>query len=275
MRIYGHRGLRSDHLTENTAAAARAALTAGADGVEVDLRLTADDSLVACHDADLQRLTGVPVRLRTTPGPAIDAVRLPCGAPLARLRDLVAVSLGATLIVELKHDPEVPCAEQRLAGALVRELRGLRAVGMLPRLTVSSFHPGTLAAVTALRSRDLPLRTALLGGRSVPLRKLTTSAQEHGFDAIHPHAATALDDPSGVRHAQVRGLEVVLWTVNRPHQVRAAHRLGVDGIITDGPALARRALTGAPARSRPVLPVPVVPALPRARAHDRRAPALP
>lgn len=260
MRIYGHRGLRSGLCTENTAAAAVAARAAGADGIEVDLRLTADDTLVACHDDDLARLTGGTRRVGASGDEELAGVRLPCGAPLARLRDLVAASLGGRLVVELKHDPELPGAKQRTALALARELRAVRSHGMVPDLTVSSFHAATLAAMSALRSRDLPFTTALLGGPDAPLRALTRTAQVGGLDAIHPHVDTALRDPAGVRHAQVRGLEVVLWTVNSPHLVRASHRLGVDAIITDLPALARHALRRSAIALPVLVDVPRVPA---------------
>ncbi|QFG69583.1 glycerophosphodiester phosphodiesterase [Ornithinimicrobium pratense] len=59
--VIAHRGLVGPDRPENTLAAVEAAFAADADGVEVDLRLTADGVLVLSHDADLRRLTGIPL----------------------------------------------------------------------------------------------------------------------------------------------------------------------------------------------------------------------
>jgi len=61
VRILAHRGSPATSASENTIAAVTAALDAGADGVEVDLRLSADGVLVLSHDADLGRLSGLPL----------------------------------------------------------------------------------------------------------------------------------------------------------------------------------------------------------------------
>jgi glycerophosphoryl diester phosphodiesterase len=42
-----------------------------------------------------------------------------------------------------------------------------------------------------------------------------------------------------VKRAHKSGKEVLVWTVNHPAQMSAMMSLGVDGIITDEPALAR------------------------------------
>jgi glycerophosphoryl diester phosphodiesterase len=55
VRILAHRGSPTSDTVENSIPAISAALAAGADGVEVDLRLTADGVLAVCHDPDLRR----------------------------------------------------------------------------------------------------------------------------------------------------------------------------------------------------------------------------
>ena len=67
MIVLAHRGLPGADRPENTVAAVTAAFDAGADGVEVDLRLTADGVLAVSHDPDLTRLTGLPAPVAETP----------------------------------------------------------------------------------------------------------------------------------------------------------------------------------------------------------------
>src|SRR4051794_40173519 len=58
-RVWAHRG-DSAHQFENTMAAFDAARVAGADGIELDVRLDAGGNVVVFHDSDLQRLAGRP-----------------------------------------------------------------------------------------------------------------------------------------------------------------------------------------------------------------------
>jgi len=57
-----HRG-ESDDAPENTLRAFALAISRESDGIELDVRLTADKQVVCCHDEDLQRVAGVPVKV--------------------------------------------------------------------------------------------------------------------------------------------------------------------------------------------------------------------
>ncbi len=61
-----HRGSRSEGLPENTLAAFRSALSAGADVLECDIWLTADKRVVVHHDESLKRMTGVDQKIKET-----------------------------------------------------------------------------------------------------------------------------------------------------------------------------------------------------------------
>lgn len=240
MRIYGHRGLPGPDATENTTAAVRAALAAGADGVEVDLRLTADDALVVCHDLDLFRLVGSPLSVAATDAATLGAVRLPCGSPLARLTDVLDLVGARPVILELKHASSTPYGTQRAARALVAALRERVAASPLGPVTVSSFDAGILAAVASLRSSGVPIRLALLGTPAMSVDLTARTAQAHGADEIHPAMAAVERTPAAVAAARARGLGVVPWTVNDPGRIALCQDAGVTGVITDAPLLARR-----------------------------------
>lgn len=105
MRILGHRGWPAPATPENTLAAMAAALDAGADGIEVDVRITADGAAVCCHDSTLQRVAGVPLAVRDLPWSAVEQVELPGGHRIPLLRDVAALAAGrAQLVLDLKPE---------------------------------------------------------------------------------------------------------------------------------------------------------------------------
>ena len=230
MQLLAHRGLTSAGAPENTVAAVAAARRAGADGCEVDLRLTADGVLLASHDDDLTRVAGAGLLVSRTASAALRAVPLPGGARLARLAELVEAVDGGRLVLELKRPPSGP--PERTALALAGELRSLRRSGRDLDLTVSSFSG---ALVGAVRAQRLPVRTALLGGRGVDPRQVVAQARATGHDEVHPHVDALLADTGAL--ATARGLAVVPWTANDPAAVARLRTLGVGAVITDVPVL--------------------------------------
>ncbi len=234
MLLLAHRGLTSAGNPENTAEAVAAARRAGADGCEVDLRLTADGVLLTSHDDDLLRTAGRPDTVSGSTSAVLRGVSLPGGTRLARLPEVVEAVDGGRLVLELKRPPSGP--PMRTALALAGELRSLRRAGRSLDVTVSSFAPQLVGAVRAL---GLPVRTALLGDRGVDPVRLAAQARAAGHDEVHPHVDSLV--------APVPGLTVVPWTVNRPDDADRLADLGVEAVITDVPLLLR---SGRPAYAR-------------------------
>lgn len=180
MKILGHRGGRGDGWpAENSIAAFERAFAEGADGVELDVRLSRDGALVLCHDPKLADGRVVARMLRgdldvPTLEEALDACR------------------GKIVNVEVK--PDVP---RRLA--LVRAV--VRALARGPRdvdLVVSSFDPAIVLAFAALVPR-VP-RAMLVGERTprlavrlpLALRRFVVAAHLHD-PLITAPAVVALD----------------------------------------------------------------------------------
>ena len=223
-RIVGHRGASATH-PENTIEAFVAALEAGADGVELDVRRTADDVLVVHHDASL----GDGRLLRRTP-----ADELPAGVPT--LAEALEACAGFWVNIEIKNLPSDPDydAEHGISLA-VAALVGAYGVG--ERVRVSSFE---MAALDRLRSVDPTISTGWLVFTGGAPSQFVDRAAAHGHDAIHPH--DLLVDRSFLRYADRSGLAVAVWTVDEPARIRQLAEWGVDAIITNDPAGARRAL---------------------------------
>ena len=236
MQILAHRGLSASPGSDNTIPAISSAFAAGADGVEIDLRLSADGVLVACHDADLRRVAGLPLEVGVS---AWDRLRRDAalrGVPLARVEWVLAAAAGRPVVLELKPAPA------RTSDVLVERLRGLHAAGLPLRVTVSSFDAALLRAFRASAPPQLAVRTALLGRPGCLALATLRQALAGGHDQAHLHVSDLLEHPEAVGLARARGLGVVPWTVNTRRTIRRCAELGVAALITDRPRVARLAL---------------------------------
>ncbi len=240
MRLYAHRGSPGHCHVENTLPAVSASLLDGADGVEVDLRLSADGVLVVCHDPTLRRLAGSPLTIADSTWEVLLATSVAAGVPLTRVEDVLATMAGRPVVLEVKR-PQ-PGAVPATVGALVGVLGSLQRSGLPLDVTVSSFSPDVVARVRETAAGELGLRTALLGDVRDRPTSLVRHALQAGHDQVHPHVAALLAEPSAVGRAHALGVGVVPWTVNRGRALRRLAALGVDGVITDVPRSARLSL---------------------------------
>lgn len=224
-RIVAHRGASATH-PENTIEAFLAACDAGADGVELDVRRTADDVLVVHHDASLA--DGRLLR-RTT------AAELPTSVPT--LAEALEACGDLWIDIEIKNLPSDPDydAEQGVSLAVAAMVS---AYGVNDRVLVSSFDMATL---DRLRRVDPTIPTGWLVFSGSSPSQYVDRVAAHRHDAIHPH--DLLVDPAFLRRARDAGLEVTVWTVDDPDRLRELAGWGVDGIITNDPAAARRHLS--------------------------------
>ena len=241
-RVFAHRGLAGLRRPENSVAAVAAALMLGADGVEVDVRLSADGVLVCSHDPHLTAADGRQVEIAGAPAAELLALDLGAGHHPATLTDVLAVvgAHGRRVVVEAKA-VDLPGYAARLGHELARVL------GPAPeRVTVSSFDPDLLAALLpVLRPRRVP--TALLGRPGTALTGLLRQAVDAGHDEVHPALSAVLDAPAAVTTARRLGVALTPWTVNRRSDLRQVAALGVAALITDHPARAREVLGRVPA----------------------------
>jgi glycerophosphoryl diester phosphodiesterase len=233
--IIGHRGA-SALCPENSLEAFCRAAADGADGVELDVLRCASGEPVVFHDDDLKRLAGGrPDRIAALSLEAVRRVRLASGATIPTLAETLEACPTLLLNVELKA-MGVPWSEIR---ALVRAVAALVDVpNARDRVLVSSFHP---YAVWAWRQRAPGVPAGLLFERDSPLHlRRAWTLPLLGASAAHPEAV--LCSRPAVERWHRRGYRVNVWTVDAPAELARLGALGVDGIITNDPAAARRAL---------------------------------
>ena len=247
MFVIAHRGLPAIDRPENSVAACVAALDGGADGVEVDLRLTKDGVLVASHDPDLSRLTGTSVAVADQTWRTLVRQAAASGVELARVEQILSAARSGRVVLEVKQPPPAPSANRRIAARLCEQLTSPEVSG--ERITVSSFSPAVLREVRALLPPQAGVRTALLGRPLTRTSSLLRQALRGGHDEIHPHVLSVLATPEAVTTAHAVGVAVVPWTANRARDLRRLARAGADGVITDRPATARLLVQAAAAAS--------------------------
>lgn len=237
--VLGHRGSRQPG-PENTPAAVAAALAAGADGVEIDVRLSSDGVCVCCHDPAVASLT-----VAETPAATLAGVGVPT---LEEMLDAVGTG-PALLVCEVKNGPGDPgygATRPPVAEAAARLLatRG-------PRVLVSSFDWFSLEVASAAGIAG----TAFLAHPGVALRAGVGYAAEHGHAQVHAHLSDVLAaGPAGVRQARLAGVEVMAWTVTGEAELAGLAACGVRGVICDDPVAAlgwRARLAGAAAEGGP------------------------
>jgi glycerophosphoryl diester phosphodiesterase len=229
MELIGHRGGAALG-PENTLASIEAGISAGADGVEIDVRLTSDGAIVLMHDPDVARTTGGTGRVGDLSLEALRALSVP-----TLEEALEVVPADRLLIVELKghpwetgYDPAEPAAH-----AVAAMLTGVRD----RRLVVSSFNP---VALHVVREEAPGVPTAVLTTAAFDLASNLAGAIDGGHSECHVPAQILEESFVGDAHAA--GRRVVAWTVDDPGRLRTFAEWGIDGVITDDPGAARRAL---------------------------------
>ncbi len=222
--VIGHRGAPLV-AAENSVASFRAASRAGADGVELDVRRTADGGFAVTHDARLPDGRAV-VTLRRAELPA-DIPDL--DAALDACRGLRLVN------VEIKNWPDDPDFDATLAfvDAVVGALAA-RPADERERFVVSCFHLPSVDRVQEL-APDLITGWLVIGGED-PVSEVVA----HGHQALHPHHAFVT--PELVERAHREEVAVNTWTCDDPERIRWLDGIGVDGIVTNAPDVALSAL---------------------------------
>jgi glycerophosphoryl diester phosphodiesterase len=226
--VIAHRGAAGS-APENTLSAVRQAVADGADWIEIDVQETRDGKVVVMHDSDFMKLAANPMKVWEGDladiqqidvgswfGAAYATERVPTLAQvLEEVRDKVP------LVIELKYYGHDQDLERRVI-ELVEEQK------MSDQVVVMSLKLAGIKRVQALRPK---WTTGLLAATAVgDLSKLDVD-----FLAV----STSLASPAFIKRAQANGKQVYVWTVNDGLSLSRWMSFGVDGVITDEPALAR------------------------------------
>ena len=236
VKIWAHRGA-SGQAPENTLAAFRRACQQGADGIELDVQLSADGELVVIHDESLERTTDGRGWVKDHSLAQLKRLDASCGLagfagegiPTLRQALEFLAGTGLEINVELK-DSVVPypgLPDQ--ASQLIDEF------DLGDRVTLSSFNHCSL---DWLRRNRATTRIGVLF--TDVLYEPWDYAARLGAVALHPGVDHVDWSAELVDASHAAGLEVNVWTANRPADIARMIGRGVDRVITDYPDLAAR-----------------------------------
>ena len=213
--IIAHRGA-SAVAPENTMTAFDAAIRAGADGVEFDVRLASDGVPVIIHDETLNRTAGVRGRVSEMSSEKLRQFDVPSVAQLFELFQ----SNSLHLHLEMKsHEPQLAEACCRL----VEEYR------LKDRVVFSCFEHSALQRIKTL---DPSLKTAALFQASDAF--ILERARAIGADGLALHHR--LINPRLIEDAHRDGFKVAVWTVDDPAWVKRAEAMHIHALITNNPS---------------------------------------
>ncbi len=238
--IIAHRGA-SAYAPENTLAAFELALRQGADAIELDTKLTADGQVVVIHDQTVDRttmhsghvreLTLAQIRQMDAGSHFDVAFR---GEPVPTLDEVFkAVGQLTCINVELANYASPTDALPEKVAVLVKQHK------LKQRVLFSSFNP-----IALLRIRRL-LPEVAIGLLALPGYGGALARSWFGriffYQSLHP----ALSDVNStlVKRVHRYSCKIFVWTVNREEDMRRLFELGVDGIFTDDPVLAKQVLS--------------------------------
>ena len=230
--VLAHRGASRARL-ENTLAAFAKAREFGADGVELDVRRSADGRLVVHHDPHVDGF-GLIVEHEFS---ALRAAR----PEIPTLIEALEACAGMIVNVEIKCLPWEPDADtpDRAVVRSVVELLRTGAYVTPTDIIVSSFDLGAIDASLAFAPE---LATGwLTSGQEVSTA--SRLAVDHGHAWLNPDRESALRaSPNDFAAAHKAGLRVNVWTVDDPEEIQKLVADGADAIISNVPDVALDAL---------------------------------
>ena len=225
--VIAHRGASAD-APENTLAAFELAINEGADWIELDVQETREGEIVVIHDSDLKKIGGSGLKvfesslaelqsvdIGSWKDPSFSDQRIPT------LQQVLALCKNRiNIVIELKYYGQEKRLEERVADLV-------EAAGMQDQIVVMSLsYPG----IKKMKSIRPDWEVGLLA--SVAIGDITQL--EADFFAVNATFANR----AFIKHIHKRNRKVLVWTVNDPISMSAMMSKGVDGIITDKPALA-------------------------------------
>lgn len=231
VEIIAHRGA-SVARPENTMAAFEQALVEGADWIELDVQETADGEVVVAHDSDFMKMAGVDLKVWD-----------------ATMADLAEIDIGSWFDSAYSGERTPTLREVLLAtkgrGKVLIELKYYgRDIALEPRVVEIVEETGMSAdiAVMSLKIEGVRKMQALRPDWTHGVLAATAVGDLSALDADFLAVNTGQVSVDLIRRTHAQGRKLYVWTVNDPVTMVRLISMGVDGLITDEPALARQVM---------------------------------
>ena len=244
-RLFAHRGA-SGEAPENTMAAFQRAVEAGVEYIELDVHASEDGQVMVIHDATIERTTN---GLGAVQNYSLAALQqLDAGYRFSpdegktlpfRASDVIIPSLQEVLesFPQVKFTVEIKPSDPPIEEPVIAVIKDC---GKADDVIIASEHDAVLARVRTL-APDMPtnfgynevadfiqrVATNQLDGYQPPGRALQIPPTYQGIPLVTEQTIAA---------AHQLGVEIQVWTINEPPEMRRLLDLGVDGVMSDFPA---------------------------------------
>ncbi len=231
---FAHRGGAVD-FPENTMAAFQAAVEMGFTYLETDAYATRDGVLLSFHDDRLDRVTNHQGAIEELDYAAVKPARIGGQEPIPLLEDLIAAFPDARFNIDPKHDA---CVEPLI--------EAIKRTGAVERVCIGSFSDKRLQRMRDALGPKLCTSLGPLG--TARLRFSAWGLPMGGFSAVGCaqipviQSGFTLGNKSMVDRAHKAGLQVHIWTIDDPDEMNRLLDMGVDGLMTDRPAVLKQVL---------------------------------
>ncbi len=239
--VVGHRGASADH-PENTLESFEGAIVAGADLVELDVRLSADGVPVIMHDAEVSQTTDGSGFIHQLTLQDLKRLDASAGRGVARteiptLREALELLSGrAGVDVEIKNMPGEPAFDsprEEIARCVVALLDDVAFDG---DVLVSSFN---WLSIERVRELEPGIPTGFLSTALIDPRACLVYVRSAGHAFVLPQAPAVFEaGPAFVEEAHRDGVRVGTWTLDDPEGIERLFAMGVDAIATNRPDVA-------------------------------------
>ena len=230
VKIQAHRGA-SKIRPENTLCAFQKAIDLHADGIELDVYLISDGSLVVHHDTQLKRCGGDGQNIYDMDADSLRGIDV--GAYFGSaykheripfLREVLELLRGTDLLLNV----EIKKAVDFLTPVVEKVVGLMDEYQMRERCILSSFHHDLLAEI---KQTHPDYRVGALYSEPPRGLDIVSYCKQYGFDAIHPWHQRL----SGqlVEACHQNGIAVNAWTADDPDAIERLLSLSVDTIITN------------------------------------------
>lgn len=233
-QVWSHRGA-SAYAPENTLPAFQKAVDMGAQGIELDVHMSADGALMVIHDETVNRTSNGKGRVVDMTLAELKKLDFSnsftdyAGATIPTLPEVYDLVKPAGLFINV----EIKCDVVIYWGIWDKLIALEREMGMQGRILYSSFNHYVLPKI---RELDPNAKIGLL--YSGALVDPWVYAKYLNADAIHPHYLAALQGPGLIEGCQKNGVAIHTWTVNDPAAMRKLAQAHVEAIITNKPDVA-------------------------------------
>jgi len=227
---FAHRGGAGDE-PENTIPAFARAVELGYRYVETDAHVTSDGYVLAFHDDRLDRVTNSVGVIEELTWAEVRTALVDGREPIPLLSELLTTWPELRVNIDPKHDAVV----EPLA-ALLTEMDAVE------RVCIGSFSDRRIERIASLLGPDLCTSLGPKGVAKLRASSFGIGRRHPGGRCVQVPVATAgvtLVDRRFIERAHSCSLDVHVWTIDDPQEMHRLLDLGVDGIMTDLPAVLR------------------------------------